>query len=156
DFANRNAVVASLNLSGGYTSADFSLSSAGGKTLITTTSATVTDYSALSTPGLTAIVQNGAGTVNKGGANGVDHLTGVHSIIDNGTGRSNGDVFEVDATEYVTANGNNFNYLIELSQGVNLAYGVNFTGISEFVSNVGNNTVNFASDTHFAYLFGSS
>jgi Ca2+-binding RTX toxin-like protein len=35
-------------------------------------------------------------------------------------------------------------------------YGTNFTGITEFVSNVGTNTVNFANDTHFAYLFGST
>ena len=65
-------------------------------------------------------------------------------------------MFEVDAAENVTANSANFNYLIELSTGVNLAYGTNFTGITEFVSNTGNNTVNFAADTHFAYLYGST
>ena len=114
------------------------------------------DYSSLTTPGLVAIIQGGGGTVNKGGANGSDTLTSVQDIIDTGTGRSNGDVFEVDSAENITANSNNFNYLIELSAGVNLAYGTNFTGISEFVSNVGANTVNFASDPNFAYLFGST
>ena len=65
-------------------------------------------------------------------------------------------MFEVDAAEKITANGANFNYLIELSTGVNLTYGTKFTGITEFVSNTGNNTVNFAADTGFAYLYGST
>jgi Ca2+-binding RTX toxin-like protein len=114
------------------------------------------DYSGLTTPGLVAIVQGAGGTVNKGGASGTDTLANVQTIIDNGTGRSNGDVFEVDAGENITANSSNFNYLIELSAGVNLAYGTNFTGISEFVSNVGTNTVSFATDTGFAYVYGST
>ena len=114
------------------------------------------DYTNLATPGLVAIIQGGGGTVSKGGANGSDTLAGVQKLIDNGTGRSNGDVFEVDSAETVTANSSNFNYLIELSAGVNLAYGTNLTGISEFVSNVGTNTVSFAADPNFAYLFGST
>ncbi len=114
------------------------------------------DYSSLTTPGLFAIIQGGGGTVNKGGANGTDRLAKVQDIIDNGTGRSNGDVFEVDSAENITANSSNFNYLIELSAGVNLVYGTNFTGITEFVSNVGTNTVSFANDPNFAYLFGST
>ena len=114
------------------------------------------DYSSLTTPGLVAIVQGGGGTVNKGGGNGIDTLTGIANLIDTGTGRSNGDVFYVDSAETVTANSSNFNYLIELSAGVNLAYGTNLTGISEFVSNVGTNTVSFATDPNFAYLFGST
>ena len=68
--------------------------------------------------------------MNKGGANGTDTLTGAQNMVDNGTGRSNGDVFYVDAAETITANSANFNYLIELTAGVNLAYGTNFTGIS--------------------------
>ena len=114
------------------------------------------DYSGLTTPGLFAVIQGGGGTVNKGGANGSDTLANVQDLIDTGTGRSNGDVFEVDSAETVTANSSNFNYLIELSAGVNLAYGTNLTGISEFVSNVGTNTVSFAADPNFAYLFGST
>jgi Ca2+-binding RTX toxin-like protein len=94
--------------------------------------------------------------VNKGGADGSDTLTNSQDIVDNGTGRSNGDVFEVDAAENVAGNSAYFNYLIELSAGVNLTYGTNFTGISEFVSNTGTNTVSFAADTNFAYLFGST
>jgi Ca2+-binding RTX toxin-like protein len=113
------------------------------------------DYSALSSPGIVAIVQGGGGTVGKGGANGSDTLTGVQDIIDTGTGRSNGDVFYVDSAENVTA-GTSFNYLIELSATVNLSYGTNFTGISEFVSNTGTNTVNFSADTGFAYIYGST
>jgi Ca2+-binding RTX toxin-like protein len=105
---------------------------------------------------LVAIVQGGGGTVNKGGSNGVDTLASVQDLVDNGTGRSNGDVFYVDSAENITASSANFNYLIELSASVNLAYGTNFTGISEFVSNVGTNIVDFSSDTHFAYLFGST
>ena len=62
----------------------------------------------------------------------------------------------MDAGENVTGGGSNFNYLIELTAGVNLAYGTNFTGITEFVSNVGTNTVDFAADTNFAYLYGST
>lgn len=114
------------------------------------------DYSNLTTPGLFAVIQGGGGTVNKGGANGTDTLTSAQDIIDTGTGRSNGDVFEVDSAENVTGNNSNFDYLIELSAGVNLAYGTNFTGITEFVSNVGANTVSFAGDSSFAYLFGST
>jgi Ca2+-binding RTX toxin-like protein len=114
------------------------------------------DYSAITTTGIVAIIQGGGGTVNKGGANGSNTLAGVPNLVDNGTGRGNGDVFEVDAGVNITANSANFNYLIELTTGVNLAYGTNFTGITEFVSNTGNNTINFASDTHFAYLYGST
>ncbi|PWT84366.1 MAG: hypothetical protein C5B56_15750 [Proteobacteria bacterium] len=114
------------------------------------------DYSNLSTPGLVAIVASGIGTVNKGGANGNDSLNGVSNLVDIGTSRTNSDVFEVDATEQVTANSSNFNYLIELSANVNLAYGSNFFGITEFVSNVGTNTINFGTDANFAYLYGST
>jgi Ca2+-binding RTX toxin-like protein len=114
------------------------------------------DYTAIVTAGIVAIIQGGGGTVNKGGANGSNTLAGVPNLVDNGTGRSNGDVFYVDGGENVTANSSNFNYLIELSAGVDLAYGTNFTGIAEFVSNVGTNTVNFASDTNFAYVYGST
>jgi Ca2+-binding RTX toxin-like protein len=62
----------------------------------------------------------------------------------------------VDSAENITANSSNFNFLIELTAGVNLAYGTNFTGITEFVANVGANTVSFANDPNFAYLFGST
>ncbi len=113
------------------------------------------DYSNLSTPGLVAIIAGVNGTVNKGGGNGTDTLHHVQDIVDDGMGRANGDVFEVYSGETVTANSANFNYLIELSANVNLSYGTNFTGISQFESNVGSNTVSFASDTHFAYLYGS-
>ena len=114
------------------------------------------DYTAITTTGIVAIIQGGGGTVNKGGANGSNTLAGVPNLVDNGTSRSNGDVFYVDGGENVTANSNNFNYLIELSAGVNLAYGTSFTGITEFVSNVGTNTVDFSADTSFAYVFGST
>jgi Ca2+-binding RTX toxin-like protein len=114
------------------------------------------DYSALSSTGLVAIIQGAGGTVNKDGGNGIDTLTGVQDLVDTGTGRTSGDVFYVDANETVTASSSNFNYLIELSAGVNLSYGTNFTGITEFVSNVGTNTINFSSDPNFAYLYGST
>ncbi len=114
------------------------------------------DYSSLTTPGIIAIVQGGGGTVNKGGSNGVDTLASVQNLVENGTGRSNGDVFEVDSTESITANSGNFNYLIELSANVNLSYGTNFTGISEYVGDTGTNTVSFANDPNFAYLYGST
>jgi Ca2+-binding RTX toxin-like protein len=97
-----------------------------------------------------AIIQGGGGTVNKG-ADGVDHLTNIQNII----GGGGNDVFYVDAPEFVQG-GAGFNYLIELSAGVNLAYGTNFTAITEFVSNVGTNTVSFSGDTGFAYVFGST
>ncbi len=119
-------------------------------------SSSTVDYTNLNTLGLVAIVQGGNGTVNKGGGNGVDTLTSIRNLVDTGTGRSNSDVFEVDSAESVTANSSNFNYLIELSAGVNLAYGTNFTGITEFVSNVGANTVSFSADPNIAYLYGST
>ncbi len=56
----------------------------------------------------------------------------------------------------MTANSASFNYLIELSTNVTLAYGLNFTGISEYVGNTGTNVVSFATDTHVAYVYGSS
>jgi calpain family cysteine protease/hemolysin type calcium-binding protein len=121
-----------------------------------TINSSTVDYSGLTTSGLVAIIWGGDGTVNKGGGNGTDNLTNIVNLIDNGTGRSNGDVFEVDAGENVTANSANFNFLIELTAGVNLAYGTNFTGITEFVADTGANTVNFANDPNFAYLFGST
>jgi hypothetical protein len=114
------------------------------------------DYSSLTTTGLVAIVQGGSGIVNKGGINGIDTLANIQVLVDTGTGRSNGDVFEVDAAEIVEGSSSSFNYLIELSTGVNLTYDVNLFDISEFVSNVGNNTLNFANDTSFAYVYGST
>ncbi len=114
------------------------------------------DYTNLSTPGLVAIVAGVNGTVNKGAGNGTDTLHNVQHIVDNGTGRANGDVFEVYSGETVTANIADFNYLIELSANVNLSYGTSFTGITEYVGNTGTNTVSFASDPNFAYVYGST
>jgi Ca2+-binding RTX toxin-like protein len=110
------------------------------------------NYSGLTTPGIVAIVAGGFGTVNKGGANGIDQLANIQNIIGSTSG---GDVFYVDSPESVTG-GTGFNFLIELTPGVNLTFGTNLNGITEFVSNTGANTVNFASDSHFAYLFGST
>ena len=135
---------------------DTVIGSAGNDTINGGTGTNTADYSGLTTPGLVAIVSGGAGTVNKGAANGNDTLTSVQNLIDTGSGRGNGDVFYIDANETVTANSSNFNYLIELTAGVSLSYGTDLTGISEFVSNTGNNTVNFSSDSHFAYLYGST
>jgi Ca2+-binding RTX toxin-like protein len=118
--------------------------------------ANTVDYSSLTSPGLFAIIQGGGGTVNKGGANGADTLTNAQDIVDHGTGRGNGDVFEVDAGENVMANFANFDYLIELSAGVSVQEGISFSGITEFVSNTGTNTVDFSTDPHFAYLYGST
>ena len=39
--------------------------------------------------------------------------------------------YQLGTSGTVTANSANFNYLIELTAGVNLAYGTNFTGITE-------------------------
>jgi autotransporter passenger strand-loop-strand repeat protein len=151
--------------SGGIASGPITFSGAGGTlkidgpgndTVSGDAGANTVDYTNLTTPGLVAIIQGGDGTVNKGGANGSDTLTGVQDLVDTGAGRTNGDVFYVDAIETVTAGSGNFNYLIELSASVNLAYGTNFTGITEFVSNTGTNLVDFSNDSHFAYLFGST
>ncbi len=109
------------------------------------------DYSGLSTPGLVAIIAGGGGAVNKGGSNGVDTLTHIQTLA----GSSASDVFYVDGAETVDGDGG-FDYLIELSAGVSLTYGINFTGISEFVSNIGNNSIDFSADPSFAYLYGST
>ena len=106
------------------------------------------DYSGLSTPGIVAF--SNLGIVNKGGNNGIDTFTSVEKLI----GSSSVDVFYVDSITFVDGGGG-FDYLIELSPGVNLAYGTNFTSISEFVSNTGNNTIDFSADTNFAYVYGS-
>ena len=143
------------NLQGGNVANTF-YASTGDDTIDGGAGTNTADYSTLSSTGLVAIIQGAGGTVNKDAGNGVDTLTGVQDLVDTGTGRTSGDVFYVDAIENVTASSSNFNYLIELSAGVNLAYGTNLTGISEFVSNVGTNTVSFAADPNFAYLFGST
>ncbi|PWT85096.1 MAG: hypothetical protein C5B56_14550 [Proteobacteria bacterium] len=109
------------------------------------------DYSQFSATGIVAIVQGGGGVVNKGAGNGGDTLVSIEKL----TGDTATDVFYIDAAEYATGGGG-FDYLIELSAGVTLAYGTNFTGITEFVSNIGNNNVSFGGDTAFAYLYGST
>jgi RTX calcium-binding nonapeptide repeat (4 copies) len=129
--------------------------STGNDTLAGGTGSNSADYSGLSGSGLTAIIQGGGGTVNKGDANGTDTLTGVTEIVDT-AGRGSGDHFYVDAGETVTGNSANFDYLIELTAGVTLSYGTNFTGIAEFVSNTGTNVVDFTNDASFAYLYGST
>src|SRR5207237_1037008 len=92
------------------------------------------DYSGLSTTGLVAIVQGAGGIVNKGAGNANDTLTSIQNVI----GSAASDVFYADGGEKVTGMGG-FDYLIELSPGVNLSYGTNISGITEFVSNTGNN-----------------
>ena len=96
-------------------------------------------------------VANASGLVTKAGGGGIDTLVSIENI----TGTAYSDVFYVDSAESVTGGGG-FDYLIELSAGVNLAYGTNFTGITEFVSNTGANTVSFALDANFAYMYGST
>ncbi len=142
------------HLQGGNASNTFE-GSTGNDTIAGGTGQNTMDYSGMTSPGLIAIIAGGNGTVNKGGANGTDTLSKVKSLLDIGP-RSNGDIFFVDAGEIVTADSSNFNYLIELSAGVNLSYDVNFSGISEFVSNVGSNVVDFSNDSDFAYVYGSS
>jgi hypothetical protein len=109
----------------------------------------IADYSHL-TSGVVATIQGGAGTVNMG-VNGTDQLTNIQILI----GTTGSDVFYVDSG-LNSRGGGGFDYLIELTAGVNLSYNTNFSGISEFVSNVGNNTVDFSDDADFAYLYGST
>ena len=125
--------------------------STGNDTLHGGTGSNFAFYGNLTTPGIVAIMQSGNGTVNKGGSNGVDHLTGISFIL----GSAGDDVFYLDAYDYVVGDGG-FDYVIELSSGVNVTYGAAVFRVSEFVSNTGNNTVNFSTDADAAYLYGST
>ncbi len=109
------------------------------------------DYSDWTTGGIIATIVAGHGTVNKGAGNGIDTLTSIQIL----NGSPQGDVFYVDSNETV-AGGGGFDYLIELSAGVHLTYGTNFTGISEIVSNTGNNVIDATGDANEAFIYGST
>src|SRR5262249_11555505 len=97
------------------------------------------DYSGFATAGLIATIHGGSGSVNKGAGLGTDSLTGIEAIH----GSSGSDVFYVDAGEAVDGGGG-FDYLIELSPGINVTYGANLSDIDEFVCNTGTNVVDFS------------
>lgn len=96
-------------------------------------------------------------------ANNINNLTLVSStggtIIANGltdtiTGSAAGDVIYAKGVDTVSGGGG-FDYLIELTPGVSLTYGGNFTGISEVITNVGNNIVDATGDTSQIFIYGS-
>ena len=98
----------------GGTGNDIIIGSAGNDTVNGGTGAGINtvDYSTFSaSPGLTVVLSNAAGTVNKGGANGIDHLTNIQNVV----GTSNTDVFYVDTNASHVSGAGGFDYLIDLS-----------------------------------------